>query len=231
MNQFKRVQVVMLPTNDINSDLELHIKRNKLYSKQLHNTNYEYNKTISIITWNKQHLYIISDDEIKEGDWYLYWFMGQQPNEGKIQQCINSSLAKCNRAKIIATTDTSLKVKKESFIQGFEQLHKYIKINNLPQPPQQFIENYIESYNKGDVITDILIEYSYKGEQYNENSTLNTNHPKVNPKDNTITIKKLKDSWNEEEVFKLMDDYQDYLFKTNEIVKTFKEWYNTTYKY
>ena len=41
-----------------------------------------------------------------------------------------------------------------------------------------------------------------------------------------ITIKKLKDSFNLEEMYKLMDDYQDYLFKTNDPVKTFKEWFN-----
>ena len=50
--------------------------------------------------------------------------------------------------------------------------------------------------------------------------------PVINPKDNTITIKKLKDSFNLEEMYKLMDDYQDYLFKTNDPVKTFKEWFN-----
>lgn len=40
--------------------------------------------------------------------------------------------------------------------------------------------------------------------------------PKINPKDNTITIKKLKDSWNREEVIELFKKYKDYeLGKTN----------------
>ena len=30
---------------------------------------------------------------------------------------------------------------------------------------------------------------------------------KVNPKDNTITIKKVKDSWNREEVIELISDW------------------------
>lgn len=31
--------------------------------------------------------------------------------------------------------------------------------------------------------------------------------------------------YSEEDMHKLMDEYQDYLFKTNEPVKTFKEWF------
>ena len=104
----------------------------------------------------------------------------------------------------------------------------------MPKPSQQFIEKYIESYNKGDVITDVLVEYevdkvtmactctdtitssdcpnSYydgidnccrkrfpNGEYWNKTIKL-----KVNPKDNTITIKKLKDSWNKDEIITKM---------------------------
>ena len=32
-------------------------------------------------------------------------------------------------------------------------------------------------------------------------------------------------SYSEEDMHKLMDEYQDYLFKTNDPVKTFKEWF------
>ena len=34
-----------------------------------------------------------------------------------------------------------------------------------------------------------------------------------------------KKLYSEEEVYKLMDEYQDWLIKTNEAVKTFKEWF------
>jgi hypothetical protein len=62
----------------------------------------------------------------------------------------------------------------------------------ISRPSQQFIE-YIEAYNKGEIITDVLVEY---------HSIINTRNTeryqvqtlKMNPRDNTITIKKLKDS-------------------------------------
>lgn len=137
MNQFKRVQVVML---------EVH------YSKT---TKYETEGTIELFS-NKlsitgkvkpsqhpfvrgsskqQHLYIISDDEIKEGD----WFIGDNIS---IKQCtLNNGgninfkggwySGSTNCKKIIATTDTSLYELK--IINGgtpFQNLDRF----PLPQP-------------------------------------------------------------------------------------------------
>ena len=68
---------------------------------------------------------------------------------------------------------------------------------NLPQPSQQFIQKYIEEYNKGNVITDVLVEYDYL---LDDRAVLPYWNLKVNTKDNTITIKKVKDSWNRDEV-------------------------------
>ena len=70
------------------------------------------------------HLYIIDDSEIKEGDW-IYNFETEE-----IIQCIGKGSLR-NWKKILASTDKSL---------------------NLPSPSEQFIQKYIESYNKGNVI-------------------------------------------------------------------------------
>ena len=141
--------------------------------------------------------------------------------------------------KIIATTDTSL-----NYIEHDDTVPypKGVQIR-LPQPSQQFITKYIEDYNKGNVITDVLVEYEQDYTNRNCStcslgtdgtcelnlekkccsSTNNaTKHGdywiscldgeedseiykiKVTPKDSTITIKKLKDSWNREEVIEQM---------------------------
>ena len=93
--------------------------------------------------------------------------------------------------EVLATTDESLRTKyKEN---NHQHLSKYNYI--LPQPSQQFIQKYIEEYNKGNIITDVLVEYDV-----HKNSFIPLWIPKVNPKDNTITIKKVKDSWNREEI-------------------------------
>lgn len=190
MEQFKRAQVIMLPTE------------NKTYiGKFLENEPYLalyswYLKSLNIKEQRQgQHLYIISDDEIKEGDWCL--------NENNnIFQYIGGLLLPTDK-KIIATTDTSLKYFIDS--KGNKSEHELTKngyIEFLPQPSQQFIEKYIESYNKGNIITDVLVEYELLGHEEIP-SELWEERYKVNPKDNTITIKKVKDSYSKTEIIEL----------------------------
>jgi len=200
MNQFKRAQVVILPTQDEDSTLEiddLSINILSLESKRY-------------VHKHPQHLYIILDDKIKGDDWFIYNNIVYQcksiKNGWRIVTTkgheINNTL--CN--KIIVTTDSSLTIK---HINNNEPGSPYYE-ENLPQPSQQFIEKYIESYNKGEVITDVLVEYEEYNHHHinyntdgrsikNASSTWRT-RLKVNLKDNTITIKKVKDSWNREEI-------------------------------
>lgn len=60
-------------------------------------------------------------------------------------------------------------------------------------------EKIMKAYNKGIIIKEVLVEYeekllSYHIAPYSELKL------KINPKDNTITIKKVKDNWNREDV-------------------------------
>lgn len=101
--------------------------------------------------------------------------------------------------EILSSTDTSL---------------------NLPKPSQQFIIKYIESYNKGEVITDVLVGYEdiiynpEKDREYQSNDRINIEdcdkqtRLKINPKDNTITIKIIKDCWSRKELQPLKDYYE-----------------------
>ena len=116
-----------------------------------------------------------------------------------------------NCKKVIATTDTSLKIK--------HQHSPYLRDWNLPQPSQQFIKEYIESYNKGEVITYVLVEYELK---MIHNGRINSNtkiweEVKVNPKDNTITIKPIKDSWSRDEVKDILSKFCFYLTDNMEL--------------
>ena len=109
--------------------------------------------------------------------------------------------------EVLATTDESLEPRN---LYGNSGLFK----TKLPQPSQQFIEKFIEEYNRGNVITDVLIEYELISNEEYFGNTVNPDYDvpyfdeklKINPKDNTITIKKVKDSWNREEVEKLLLD-------------------------
>ena len=179
--QFKRVQVIMLPTES--GSLIRSFDTGKL--RLLDTTE----------LFGHQHLYIISDDEIIEGNWVLHT---QDKNIFKVNERYdNSQIYELNLTssikKIIATTDTSLQYTKQKTERGnFENLsfeegiHKAnFKPTYISKPSQQFILEYIESYNKGKF------------------------------KDNTINIKPIKDSWSREELFELFSDYENENLRLN----------------
>jgi len=189
---FKRCKLVMLPTNE---KAPLMIDKEGLhYAKNYEFNLFDHNKNFRHI--NKQHIYILSDEEIKEGDFFIYPDLGEKD----IWLC-KGDIPNPGAKKIIATTDTAL---------------KWHMIGFLPQPSQSFIEKYVEEYNKSNIITEVMVEYkpigAYANPKYESDYQL-----KVNPKDNTITITKVKDSWNKYEhianLIKYRNDYE--IFKQN----------------
>jgi len=110
----------------------------------------------------KVELYILSDEEIKEGDWFIAnqgvhkcleitsgdypYKVANQYNKEKIQYQSENWLGN----KIIATTDSSLEVINKGINPIYEK---------LPKPSQSFIEKYITDYNKDNIITEVLVEY------------------------------------------------------------------------
>ena len=207
---FKKSNVVMLPTNEKAIIGDLALSHNNVL-------NFAKNEDWLVI-YNpiKQHLYITSDEEIKSRDW-MYSKMDGYPTQWDGDLSATKNPKEYGYNKIIASTDISLEIE-----------HPYSNDTGdmnfpLPKPSQQFIEKYIEEYNKSNVITNVLVEYFDNGEEgwngsnedgepiWNEKIEL-----KVNPKDNTITIKKVKDSWNREEhiqdikrIILLEREYQD----------------------
>ena len=111
-----------------------------------------------------RHLYIISDDEIKEGNWFVGTVNGVY---GVFQQLTSGGFLVKNYPtdkKIIATTNTSLGISMEgeSTIDKMKDYSDYIHYNKhshmLPQIPDTYIQLFIEQYNAGDV-KDIEVEY------------------------------------------------------------------------
>ena len=234
MSTFKKEKVVMLPTNQ---------KTNGMICKDITGQD----KIIAIKTkylmehedYIGHHLYIVSDDEIKEGDWVYENNLNQETQIYQIYNRNNelgffrfrnvwiSLNRKQNSAKkIIATTDSSL----------WRPSHKYASdVILLPQPSQQFIEKYIEEYNKGNVITDVLIEYELISNEEYFGNTINPDDDvpyfderlKINSKDNTITIKKVKDSYSREEVIEFGNKVKEYCkdgWKEETLHRVFFEW-------
>jgi hypothetical protein len=158
------------------------------------------------------HLYITSDDGIKEGDW-VYYKNGSL--EG-IHQVINGQRPKTMiLKKIIATTD-ELKLKDISRPLGVYQI--------LPSPSENFIKAYIEAYNNGNVIEDILIEVEEIKGDLGIILSLTNEDFKLKLKDNNIIIKKVKDSWSRDEVCNLLNEYRVYTWKTGSTAIDLTKW-------
>lgn len=145
------------------------------------------------------HLYILSNDEIKDFDWVL------RP-DGKVLQMTPTDMvhyldsqSKATK-KIIASTDESL------YIQKFEpipQIGTYPTI--LPSLSQDFINQYIQAYNAGKPITKVWVEV--ENGNVNENGNIAENGLlecdkiiKVNIENTINILTEVKESWTREEV-------------------------------
>ena len=158
-----------------------------------------------------QHLYFLSNEEIKEGNWYFdldtkkicQWTMSHSIPSGFEQRV----------KRIIATTNTSLKIKTFYEIEGDQEV-------SLPQPSKEFIQAFTKSYNEGKPITKVLVEYDVitLNEDWSKRPVVVTNEYKLKVNSsNEITIKKVKDSYTREELrpifLKLCHDTADYIEK------------------
>jgi hypothetical protein len=143
------------------------------------------------------HLHIISDEHINNNDWCY----------SEVDKCVyqenNSERANaCNYIwKVLAATDTLLIVP-VPYITG------RVGIDNvLPQIPESFLLLYIQEYNKGNIITNVTVEYEDVCCDIRVNGGLHSPdcchnsiiQLKVNPKDNTINIKLPKKNYTREE--------------------------------
>lgn len=198
---YQEAEVVMLATD----------KRSCLFINKRSNQLQYYFKGTAPNNAKHQHLYFLSNEEIKEGDWYCDISM-KTSNYG-IHQCDSKRLeAICNQfkdqaKKIIATTDTSLFIESPINIQNIPT--QYIEEDyQLPQPSKAFIQAYIKAYNEGKPITKVLVEMESIG-AYCNIEYLSDFKLKVNPS-NEITIKKIKDSYTREELPSILQSYLDY---------------------
>ena len=248
----KRTQVVMLPTNEKANTFDSY-KKGDLYLKSttlgsvldiakrdLDCEDIEHIRFFNDCSVIGQHLYILSDEEIKEGDWYY------TPIKRIIEQCVKKILVikdvknDIQQLKIIATTDKSLFTEIENQCDGCKANLPFKGNSNihidgqsmgmacskrryrdyLPQPSLGFLNEYVAYYNAGTPIKEIMVEYEadlsntpYTSTKMNnalkalkESSNIGCKL-KVNPKDNTITIRKVKDSWSREELHEIIANY------------------------
>lgn len=208
---WKKCEVVMLPTNQKATINMLLLYYNNLTVVSKEQSHVE---TLLKAGYIPQHLYILSDDEIKEGDWFMSLFNGYplQNVKGGFKEYPDTS--KCK--KIIASTDSSL------LIESDEKFSKHI----IASIPESFIKHYVYEFNKGNKIEKAMVEYETV---WTENTDRNIPTKsdlfivlkvyKINS-DNTISIKFIKNNWTREEVeMLLLTLHRDTLKWINEFIK------------
>ena len=100
-------------------------------------------------------------------------------------------------------------------------------ICTYPQPSSGFVKKWIEEANKDNIITDVLVEYENiyidsfgttivqhekDSDSYLKQCTFVNSKLKINPKDNTITIKKVKEIYTKKEVYQILEKYTSFLW-------------------
>jgi len=127
-------KIIMLPTNNRKAKMFTEWKQSKLIFNSESNISYN--------DCQYYELYILSNDEIKEGDWMYkdnknYIIEIKQNTSGFIYKKGDFSWTG-NMGKIIASTDNSLE---------------------LPSIPESFIKAYIKAYNEDNPITEVQLEW------------------------------------------------------------------------
>lgn len=186
----KRAKVIMLPTDKVD-DVVMKWRDGKI---------------------RNHHLYIVTDDEIKEGDWALS--MEEVTKDNPIKGVYPYKVTDVEQVhwddkKIIATTDPELK-----YVQGTtpDSAKEWKQIFELPQPSKAFIEKYCKEGG----IDKVMVEYeivgtgevpfpSNLGRLMELNGQLIAHVPKVNSH-NEITIHPIKDSYSKEELIQFVLD-------------------------
>src|SRR6185369_5305565 len=193
----KKCQVVMLPT-----------EKASIIQKWGVWLFYDINKKLS----NRepkaifQQLYILSDEEIKEGDWIL----DNRPIKENDEDANLITKAEYNIdvhplvKKIIATTNSELWIDPR-----INQIHIVI-----PSIPQSFIEEYIKEYNSGNIIKEVMVEYElYKSYKFGPNLENTGKHFLKLNSDNTIIISKVEEKkYSRDEVLGILKRREDFIF-------------------
>jgi len=200
---WKPSDVVMLPTNQ-KAQIGYLTAKGKEYNDLRHFSQ----DMLIILDSINYHLYIVSDEKPVKGDWVY---------DTRDRIVTNNILAfTLFSKKIIATTDTNIGNEHcpGRFIPELpnEQVCKTFCPQCLsPRISQSFVDKYISEYNKGNVITDVMVEYEEAGTNEDQLG-IPIDYDKVKEiiklhvnSDNTINIQQIKDSWTREEVIKLCE--------------------------
>lgn len=181
MEQWKKGQAVLLPHNSTNTAI----------TKYLPNTLSLNNDILAPHT--NQLLLIVVESKIEVGDVYLILLEGGSYSIHQFNNNVPTSVSSAQYYKKLVAASSDILVNK-SGISGAIASWEFISI---AKPSEYFTKLFIESFNKGIVIGDILVEYTLVLKSLPDSETgqpedcirVLIEEIKIDPKNNTINIK------------------------------------------
>lgn len=190
-------QIILLPTDKV-SERSIYLFNNKL--KEIGGLTPKIKLQDGIVL---HHLYILSQEDIKEGDWAYNKFTKEIK---QIKSNYTYTLDTENLwSKVIATTNPELLIFNDKDFPADIRGRAYDPQWQLPKIPQSFIDHYITEYNKGNVITEVSVEYNDWFKNGFDGQIVDTSL-KLD-KDGCIITSTIKDIFSREEVLKLGKTY------------------------
>lgn len=170
-----KAKIIMLPTEN-----ETMVLRNTYCFTEAHGNPLKYGRIRNAVErgFEYQHLYVITNEEIKEDDWYVNDKMifkadsvfdnGNNPNQNKLNK------------KIAATTNKL-----------YNNIGGKLLTQKLPTFSQEFLKQYCEAGGIDEVEIETENYYDEPDDSIHSNRGEFKNRIKINP-DNTINIKPIK---------------------------------------
>lgn len=206
----KQCKVVVLPTNQKAKGREIIYDGDIFYGQAINDKWFNSNGTQMLRLNNKSdfayHLYILSDDKIKVGDWAIFPDIKNDVIKNynlPVKVKYNYASNGLYNFKVIASTNSDLK---------------------LPSPSNAFIQKYCEMDGR---INEINIEYILQHDLRTDDRKKEFQYiPKVSS-DNTITIKAIKNSFSRKEVIKILEEL--YYISEHPNFEGVDQWFNKNY--
>lgn len=221
--KLKKAKVVMLPTDENqHPTLLLNPSINKL-ERPKHEHKYpasEYKKA----GYQCYDLYFIGYDKVTKPCWVFNENgVGKENKLFEVKTDIAIGNCAIHNWNEVVASSAGLGHTSKSFYKQFGHNVEETKLIYLPQPSNGFVNVFINLYNKGELIKFVNIEYlrnvTIVDEKQWENNELILN---INSKDNTITIRAIKDSWNRNEIIDLLHKHTEFMLSGKKL--TLDEW-------
>lgn len=173
------------------------------------------------------HVYFLSDEEIKVGDWYLNMF--DNTVNFASETFINGIKTNCK--KIIATTDISLEIEESYKVRSRKNVEHCVTVYNLPQPSIEFLTQFAVNYNSKTPITQVEVKYEDNGYEVDMEGRGGSDtcwfekiELKVNPINNTVITSIIKNNYTKAEVIEIYKQgAKDYCSSPQSIESFFSE--------